>query len=344
MTYGPPPGNSGGYPSNEPGGQPNQGQPGGYQPPQQPGHQQSFGAPAGQKKSVTTALLAPSSANPTLKFTGIGLVVAGLIMVLFSFFSWAANTENGNSVSVTGFGSVSFEFSDDAGLSADEESQAEKQTEKDTTAPGIYTIVIGLLVAGAGAALIVNKFPGIAAVAGTVFALIAVIITLLFLFDPAGAVFDSDAGVGDDSGIGDAGWGLWLVTLGAVAALVVSAFATYLALTSKPGTPAAPGSGQGQPGYAPPQQPGGQGRPQGYGQQPGGYAPPQQGYGQPPAGGYGQPPAGPQYGQPPAGPQHGQPQDPGQQYPGQQYPGQQYPGQQNPGQNPGGQQPPYGQQ
>ena len=295
MTYGPPPGDSGGYPPDESGGQPIQGQFGG---PQQSGHQPSFDTPTG-RGSATTPLLAPSSSNRTLKIAGIALVVAGVAMVVFSFFTWASQDLGQGGISITGTGSVSI----DAGGSnarPDQVAVAEARAEEDTSAPGLYTMVVGVLVVGAGAALIVNIFPAIAALTGAVLGVIAVVMVLIFIADPGSAVVSGDAG---DTSEVSVGWGLWFVTVGAFAALALACLATYLALTAKPGIQASgPGHDQPLPGYgAPQQQPDGYGQapPPGYGPPPGGgygppqqgYGPPQQGYGQPPAGGYGPGPA-----------------------------------------------------
>jgi hypothetical protein len=155
--------------------------------------------------------------------------------------------------------------------------------------PGIFTLILGLLIIAAAVTLIINKFPGIGAIVATVLGLIATILALVYLFSPAGAVLD-DAG---DSDISDAGFGLWLVTIGALAALIAGGLSVFFALTSPPGRPT---GNQTPPGYGPPagqgfgqsgqgQQPG-----QGYGQQPG------QGYGQQAGQGYGQQQPG--YGQP----------------------------------------------
>lgn len=297
MTYGPPPGN--GYPPPGGPGQPPGGQggyqSGGYQPSQQPGYQPASGGAS----SAKTGLLAPSSSNPILKFTGIALAVSGLVMVLFSFFSWAADDNEIFSVSVSGMGSVSL----DAGSEGSGGGELEQLLEDSSKAPGIFIVILGVLIIAAAVLLIINKFPGIGAVVATVVAVIATILSLIYLFAPANAVLD-DAG---DSSIGDAGFGLWLVTVGALAALVAGGLSVFLALTSPAGTPPSnrptpnygppqghPGQSYGQPGqgYGPPQgqgwgqqpgQPGpGYGQPgQGYGQQPGGY-PPQQPGGYPP--------------------------------------------------------------
>lgn len=293
MTYGPPPGNGyppPGGPGQPPGGHGGPGgyQSGGYQPPQQPGYQSAYGAPGGPT-SAKTGLIAPSSSNPMLKFTGIALAVSGLVMVLFSFFSWAADDNDVFSVSVSGMGSVSLE----AGSEGSGGGELEQLLEDSSKAPGIFIVILGVLIIAAAVLLIINKFPGIGAAVATVVAVIAMIMSLIYLFAPANAVLD-DAG---DSGIGDAGFGLWLVTIGSLAALVAGGLSLFLALTSPAGTPpsnrAAPGYGssQGQPygqqpgqGYGPPQgQPG-----QGWGQQPGqpgpGYGQPGQGFGQQPGG------------------------------------------------------------
>ncbi|ORM34139.1 hypothetical protein [Williamsia sp. 1135] len=307
MTYGPPPGNyppSGGQPGgfpppggpgqphggNQPGGyqpggfQPAGYQPGGYQPPQ-PGYQAAFGAPGGGR-ATTTGLLAPASSNPLLKFTGIALAVGGLLMVLFSFFSWAADDNELGSVSISGMGSVSFD-----GSGSDEISQLLEDSSK---SPGIFTLILGVLIIAAAVPLIINKFPGIGAITATVLGLIATILALVYLFSPAGAVLDDAS----DSDISDAGFGLWLVTIGALVALIAGGLSVFFALTSPAGRPPrnqappgygpTPGQGYGQQpsqGYGPGQQYGPpQGQPgQGFGQQPG------QGFGQQPGQGYGQP-------------------------------------------------------
>ncbi len=272
MTDGPPPGN--GYPPPSGPGQPPGGQgpggyqtggyqPGGYQPPQQPGYQSAYGTPGGQS-APKAGLIAPSSSNPILKFTGITLAVAGLLMVVFSFFSWAADDNDVFSVSVSGMGSVSL----DGGAEGASSAELEQLLEDSSKSPGIFTLILGVLIIAVAVLLIINKFPGVGAIVATVVGLLATIMALVYLFAPADAVL-GDAG---DSGIGDAGFGLWLVTIGAVVALIAGALSIVLALKSPTGPPA----GLGTPVYGPPQgQPG-----QPHGQQPGqGYGPPR-GYGQ----------------------------------------------------------------
>lgn len=340
MTYGPPPGN--GYPPPGGPGQPPSGpggyQAGGYQPQQPSGYQSPFGAPGGQgplgggQSALKDNLIAPSSSNPILKFTGIALAVSGLVMVLFSFFSWAADDNEFASVSVTGMGSVSV----DGGPESSGGSDLGKLLEDSSKSPGIFVTILGVLIIAAAVLLIINKFPGIGAIVASVLGLIATIMALVYLFGPANAVLE---GAGD-SGIGDAGFGLWLVALGSLAALVAGGLSVFFALTAPAGTP--PGN-PGNLGYGQPQgQPG-----QGYGHQQPGQPQPGQGYGhQQPGQGYGH--------QQPGHPQPGQPQ-PGQQQPGQfggygggqggypqQQPGQGYgqPPQYGPPSNPG----PYGRQ
>ncbi|PYE15018.1 hypothetical protein DFR67_11193 [Williamsia limnetica] len=314
MTYGPPPGNfpppggqPGGYPSGahgQPaGGHPGGGyQPGGYQQPPQSG----FGAAPGGRRSPAGGLLAPTSSNSLLKFTGIAVAVGGLLMMLFSFFSWAADDNELASVSISGMGSVSVD-----GSGSDEIAQLLEDSGK---SPGIFTVILGVLIIAAAVPLIINKFPGIGAIAATVLGFIAIILALVYLFGPAGAVLE-DAG---DSDISDAGFGLWLVTIGALAALIAGGLSVFFALTSPPGRPT---GNQTPQGYGPPAG-------QGFGQQPG------QGYGQQPGQGYGQQP-GQGFGQQPG---QGYGQQPGQGY------GQQQPGYGQPGGYPPQQPGPYGPQ
>ncbi|MGK9270990.1 hypothetical protein KXR83_08300 [Williamsia muralis] len=303
MTYGPPSGNSGGFPPpGGPGGQPPGGhqpggyqpggqqpggyQPGGYQPghqpgpgypPQQSGYQSAFGSAGPNQTSAKSRLLAPRSSNSAVRFPGIALAVGGLLIVLFSFFTWASQDFGVGSVSISGLGSVTIDAGDDTADSS-EVADAESEAEAETSAPGIVTIVIGLLLAGAAVPLIINRYPAIAAIAGTVLGLVAVIVSLVFIADPGSVVIDGDAG---DTSEVDAGWALWLVVLGAFITLIAAGVATYLALAGKGSRPG--------PGVSGPQQP------QGYG-------PPPQQFGTPggQAGGYGQAP-GPYYGPPGSG-------------------------------------------
>ena len=295
MTYGPPSGNSGGFPppggpgGQSPGGhQPGGYQPGGYQPvhqpgpgypPQQSGYQSAFGAAGPSQTSATGRLLAPRSSNSAVRFPGIALAVGGLLIVLFSFFTWASQDFGVGSVSISGLGSVTIDAGDNTADSS-EVADAESEAEAETSAPGIATIIIGLLLAGAAVPLIINRYPAIAAIAGTVLGLVAVIVSLVFIADPGSVVIDGDAG---DTSEVDAGWALWLVVLGAFITLIAAGVATYLALAAGKGS---------RPG---PQQTAGYGQPQGYG-------PPPQQFGTPggQSGGYGQAP-GPYYGPPGSG-------------------------------------------
>ena len=304
MTYGPPSGNSGGFPPpGGPGGQP----PGGYQP---GGHQSggySFGhqpGPGYPQPSVQTSgnsrLLAPTS-NPAVRFPGIALAIGGLLIVLFSFFTWASQDFGVGSVSISGLGAVTIDAGDDTADSS-EVADAESEAEAETSAPGIVTIVFGLLLAGAAVPLIINRYPAIAAIIATILGLVVMVVSLVFIADPGSAVIDGEAG---DTAEVDAGWSLWLVVLGAFITLIAAGVATYLALATGRGSRPGPGmSGPQQPpGYGQfPPDPGG--RPQGYGGQPQGFGPPPQQFGAP-GGGYGQPP-GPYYGPPDStGQRHG---------------------------------------
>lgn len=178
-----------------------------------------------------SGLLARRSVNPKLKPAGIVLALAGAVMVICSFFSWASAEDELFSAAVTGMGSVSIEGGFGSGSG-----ELEQLLEDNSKSPGISTAVFGVLLILAAVFLILNRFPGIAAAVATVLSLLATIRVLFFLFDPVDALIEN-AG---DSSIGDVGWGLWLVAIGSVVALVVSGWALVLAVRS-PATPASTG-------------------------------------------------------------------------------------------------------
>ncbi|GEE01234.1 hypothetical protein nbrc107696_16800 [Gordonia spumicola] len=212
------------------------------------------------------------------------------------------------SASISGIGTVSFDVPDEAkGLvdSAD--------LEKYFNAPGIWTIVFGVLILGVGVMLIVRRFQGIAAAAGAVVGVVALITALVFFADPGNALVDSSLGDSSLTADESRGYGLWLVLIGALLSAAAGVYALALVLIpEKLGAGGAPAVG-----VAP--------------QQPGGFTPG--------AATYGQPPVQPHPGQQPGPAQGGFAQQP---YPAQQpHPGQ--PQQPYPGQQPHpGQQPPQG--
>jgi hypothetical protein len=166
-------------------------------------------------------LLARRSPNPKLRPAGIVLALAGAAMVIFSFFSWASAEDELLSAGVTGMGSVSIEGGFGSGSG-----ELEQILQDNSKSPGISTVVFGVLLIGAAVLLILNRFPGVAAVLATVLALLATVRVLFFLFDPADALIEN-AG---DLPIDDVGWGLWLVALGSVVALAASGWAVVLTL------------------------------------------------------------------------------------------------------------------
>lgn len=286
MTYGPP---NPQYPAG-----PNPQQPGwSPQPAQQPA------------TNILSRITAPVVAADRLFQAGIGLAVGGVLLIVFSCLSWVSSESGGISASITGIGTVSF---DAPGESEDLIARNTEATEELLNAPGIWTIIFGVLILGAGVVLIVRRFQGIAAVAGAVLGVIALITALVFFADPGNALLDSSLGDSSMSDDESRGYGLWLVLIGALVSAVVGAYALALVLIpEKLGAAGAP------VGFAP--------------QQPGGFAPGTANYGQQPAQpNYGQqPPAAPNYGQQQGQPQGGFPPVPPQGAPGQQYPGQQPP-------------------
>lgn len=296
------------YGQNNPGvpGQPPQGgygQPQGYgqQPPQGYGQPQHPGAYAPAATGAGSPLLAPTGPS-TQRRTIVGGVAAlsALLLIVFSFLSWATASEEealpgggevSYSASISGMGSVDMDVSMPSelqGYMSEDQLKEQMNDSADTKMPGIWTVIFGVIV-GIGAALVfVRKFPGIGGVLIAVGGFAATIASIVFIADPIGAVAKDTSS--KDSEVFSAGYGLWLVLVGSLLALLAGA--AMLALTLAPSkfddTPAAP-VGFGGPG---PQYPGQQ-------------YPGQQHPGQ-------------------------QAQYPGQQYPGQpgpQSPGQQYPGQ-----------------
>ncbi|WP_244332285.1 hypothetical protein [Gordonia polyisoprenivorans] len=330
-------------------GQPQYGQPNhGHQQPnagQQPyGQPGPFGspaapAPASGSGSVASRLTATRSGRPTpTLIIGAGLAVLGLVMVAFSFLTWAtaelqlnqsipgAGAITGSvSSSVTGLGSVSTsndidvsslpsQFQEQFKQELEREQSSGDSSDDNTAAPGVWTIVFGVLLVIASVPLILRRFPAIASIVGTVIGLAALIAAAIFLSDPGAAVSADGKSPADDNSLGGpapdvhAGYGLWIVFVAALVALIVAVGGLVLSLM-RPATPAGPAPtafgngfpGAPQPGFgsAPGQQ--GLGQPgfgqQGFGQQqypgqsgfrsaPGRQEPGQQGFGGPPRSGW----------------------------------------------------------
>ncbi|PYE15019.1 hypothetical protein DFR67_11194 [Williamsia limnetica] len=207
-----------------------------------PGDWQSAGAPSGRRPRTVPAaenagrrstsgggLFAASSGDSRLRFAGLVLAAAGVLIVVCSFLTWASASDDELSLSVTGMGSVSFEASEARAQALGGSADVAAELDERGKAPGVFTALFGALLAGAAILMVINRYPGLGAAAGAVLALIAVFMSLEYLFAPGDAVLD---GTGS-TGIGYAGVGLWLVTLGAFVALAASGFGTITALRGR---------------------------------------------------------------------------------------------------------------
>jgi hypothetical protein len=161
--------------------------------------------------------------------------LAGLAMVVFSFFPWAEAKDDALSVAVTGLGSVSFEATEQraqelgAGVG-----ELTEQIEDRSNAPGAYMVILGLALASAATALVSNRYPGLGAAAGLALSLIAVFLSLEYLFAPGDAVLDGSG----STGVGYAGVGLWLVTAASIGALLATVTASIWSLRTRSGVSA----------------------------------------------------------------------------------------------------------
>ena len=186
---------------------------------------------------------------------------------------------------ITGLGSVSLDVDAD-GVDTDNDrvKDQEKEIEKETSTPGVWTLIFGILLI---ASAVVFFFPKIAqwgVVASVLIGFALMVMASVFFADPVSAVADSDVeGNTDDWG---AGYGLWIVFFAALIAFFVAVAALVMLLLPQKPKPTAYGGWPQQGGY----QPGGYaaggyqngGMPQtgyptggqgygGYGNQPGGY-------------------------------------------------------------------------
>lgn len=285
------------------------------------------------------ALLAPTAPpNQIRLIAGIGVAVAGLLLIAFAFLNWLTISVHesesimGNEMSVNmemtinGVGShdaqIDMNLPSSIPTSIREQIEANNNSsmtdlnssEDGPDSPAKWTIIFGILLIIGGALVAVRRFPGIGAIVAVFGGVAATIASIIFISSPLTA-FGANKNELDGADV-SAGLGVWLTLLVSLLALVGGAL--LLAMTVMPEKLAFLGGGGGQPNGASPQG-FGQAQPQQYGQQPPqGYAPPQQfgtqqpQYGQPPQPGYAPPQQ--QYGQQP--PQQ-------QPYPQQQYPPQQ---------------------
>ncbi|MCF8588522.1 hypothetical protein [Gordonia liuliyuniae] len=290
------------------------------------GQQPPFpGAPvtAGQngKPSVQRAILAPTAApNKKSLLVGVGAAVVGALLIIFSFLNWlSVNVSSSQSIpgagtmsmnmelSVNGVGSYATDvdvdlpdgipdsIADDVRTSADE--GFAEGADDGPGSPAVWTIIFGVLLIIGGALIAARRFPGIGSIIVAVAGLATTLATIVFVADPLGA-FGGDMGDMDGGGAeASAGYGLWLILVFSLVALVVGALAVLMTVApEKFGTASRPaGPGVGAPHQFGAQQPG-------FGQpQPGQPAPGQPQGGFPPV-----PPQGPNYGQQP--PNYGPPQ------------------------------------
>jgi hypothetical protein len=199
----------------------------------------TYGRPngGGGRSAGRGGLFAARSADSRLRVAGVVLCLAGLAVVVFSFFPWADAEDDTLSVSVTGLGSVSIDASEQRiQESGTDKAAFTEQLEDRSKAPGAYTVVLGLTLAIAATAVAANRYPGLGAAVGLVLSLVAVFLSLEYLFAPGDAVLD---GAGD-TGVGYAGLGLWLVTVSSVVAFVVAVTASIWGLRSAPAATARP--------------------------------------------------------------------------------------------------------
>ncbi|GAA4667344.1 hypothetical protein [Gordonia humi] len=141
---------------------------------------------------------------------GVGVVVAGILLIVFSFMGWATNDES--TISVSGLGSVSADGIDE---------HMESMLETSTHATGVWTIVFGVLLVLAGLALVFRLFPQMSGVFAGLIGIAAFITTVVFFADPAGVLPDEVTSADHVN----RGTGLWLVFIGGIIGLVAGVLA-----------------------------------------------------------------------------------------------------------------------
>lgn len=221
----------GGYPGQQ-GGYPGQPQPGGYPGQQMGGYPQQPRAP----RPVIVERFLAGPANPQL-YTILGGVLAflGVLLVIFSCLSWATASDEGgtgdytvkSSVSITGLGSVSLDV-DSSFTDSGDVRKTERGIEKDTSAPGVWTLIFGLLLIGSAVPFFFRKITPWGVVAAVLVGFAVMVTASVFFADPVSAVADSDV-EGDTSDWG-AGYGLWIVFFAALIAFFVAVAALVLLL------------------------------------------------------------------------------------------------------------------
>ena len=261
-----------------------------YGPPNQP--PPNIGPPSfgpAPKPSLQSRLLAPTAApNKKTLMVGLGAVVVGVLLIVFSFLTWlslsatisepipgAGEMKVNVEMSVTGVGvdssDVDISMPDGVpdGLIDESQIDPDQSGGDGPGSPAIWTIVFGVLLIVGGALIAVRRFPGIGAIIVAVAGLATTIATIVFVADPLGA-FGGDMGDVDSSDA-SAGYGLWLTLVLSLIALAVGAAAVLGTLFPEklggPKSPVGPGFGP-QPGFGPAQPPNFGQQPPNYGQQP----------------------------------------------------------------------------
>ena len=148
--------------------------------------------------------------SPLPVIAGVGVVVAGILMIVFSFLGWATDDES--TVSVSGLGRVSAD-----GVSEHMESMLATGTH----ATGVWTIVFGVLLVLAGLALVFRLFPQLSGVFAGLVGIAAFITTVVFFADPTGVLPDEMTSADHVN----RGVGLWLVFIGGIIGLVAGVLA-----------------------------------------------------------------------------------------------------------------------
>lgn len=230
--------------------------------------------PQPAKAGPLAALAAPVTfMADKLRIIGTAIGAAGLFLIVFSCLTWISSSEDGTSMTISGLGSVSIDASGPMGAWM---SGMESEISKEMSAPGVWTLIFGILLIGAAVPLIIQKFQGYAALAAALLGFITFVTAVTFFGAPVWAL----TGESNDLDGASRGYGLWVVLLVSVVALAAGIVALLMVvMPGKFGTPTPPASaqfGQGAPPqqYGVPQQFGVQ-QPQ-YGQQQPGYMPPQQ--------------------------------------------------------------------
>lgn len=166
------------------------------QPSQQFGHQ-PYGQPG----------MAPTSAGSLGRILGGVILGAVLLAIIGCFGTWAKAQVLGYKMSINGFGSVT------SNIPGTNEGGA------DTGHDGVFVLVLALVAAAGGVALLLRKFWRPGAIVSAVAGLLVVVIGLIDLVDINDKLGDMGPEASSLGAEGGAGWGLWLVILSGIVML-----------------------------------------------------------------------------------------------------------------------------